>query len=311
MKIHLHIGVHKTATTYIQSRLNASVFKLNKAGIGYFPLWDFRTSAWRDVMKIEPNGFRLEDHLHSFFPKFRPAHVEGLIISDENLIGLCGSFVKSGRLFHGARQRLAHLRRLFAGHEVSLFCAVRSYDTFLSSAYCEALRTNTRYISFDDFRNSLKWTSVNWTRVLAGFEAGLEPNHIHLWKYEDFEEKSEQIFRTLAFGEPPVAKAVDDAPVYKSFSHTAVDAIDSVAKQLGPVIAAKLARPIGDALKKTDGYPAFQPWNETDKLRLEKQYLEDCARIPAGKWLGSGQPRRGTRSGHQRKKRMEHAHGRW
>ena len=72
MQIHIHVGVHKTATTFIQSRLKGNLAKLNRAGIGYMPVWAFRTSFWKEPLKIDPATFRIEDHLGDFFPRGLP-----------------------------------------------------------------------------------------------------------------------------------------------------------------------------------------------------------------------------------------------
>jgi len=286
LKIHLHVGVHKTATTFIQARLRGNLVELNNAGIGYMPIWAFRTSMWKNLMKMEPDKFKLEDHLEDFFPRGVPSEVKGLIISDENLLGLCGTMLSTGNLYGGVRPRMAHLRKLLAGHDVTLFCALRRYHEFLASAYCEGLRTNKRYITFEDFTSRVNWKGMSWLNLLDRVESGLRPKKMCYWRYEQFRAHAPEVMQALAFGQALARPGTSDKKnTYPSFSQTAVDALDSVSERLGREVAAKLVRPVTDALPKADGYADFDPWGAAEKQRLGRRYDDDCRRIPARKWL--------------------------
>jgi len=286
LQIHIHVGVHKTATTFIQSRLKGNLAKLNRAGIGYMPIWAFRTSFWKELMKIDPAGFRIEDHLGDFFPRGAPKEVRGIIISDENLLGLCGPMLRTGKLYGGARPRMAHLRKLLAGHEVTLFCAVRRYDAFLASAYCEGLRTNKRYITFEDFTNRVNWKTISWLPVLNKIETGLQPDRVRYWRYEQFRPRAEEVLQELAFGHQLDETEMDPGKTaYASFSQTAVDALDSVSERLGRTVASTLVRPISAALPKSEGYADFDPWGPVEKRRLARRYFDDCQTIAPEKWF--------------------------
>jgi hypothetical protein len=286
VKIHIHVGVHKTATTYIQRRLKLSMKSLNADGIGYLPVWRFRSSFWKEYMTLSPETFRIEDHLKDFFVNKPPSDVRGLIISEENLLGLCGNFVKTGRLFNGVRPRLAHFRKLLAGHEITLFFAVRSYDGFICSAYCEGLRSNRNFVGFDDFHDRINWKLMNWPHLLKRVEDGLQPERTVIWRYEQFRDHSEEILNRLAFGNMLSPDETDGTnPVYMSFSQLAMDTIDCVAKQMGGEIAGQLVRPISDTFVKSEARPSFDPWTDQRKAWLAHRYQEDCGTINSAKWL--------------------------
>ncbi len=286
MKIHLHVGVHKTATSFMQARLKGNHAKLNRAGIGFMPLFPFRNTYVKDLMRFDPATFRLEDRMEDFFPRGAPAEVRGIIMSDENLLGLCGTMLNSGKIYSGVRARLAQLRRLLAGHEVTLFCAVRRYDAFLASAYCEGLRTNPRYINFEDFSNRVNWKAINWVTLLNRFETGLRPQHMRYWRYEQFRQNSDLVLRELAFGEKLDHVESDTGKsANPSLSQAAIDAIDSVSERLGREVAGRLVRAISAALPKSDGYPDFDPWGPLDKKRFARRYDDDCRQIAPEKWL--------------------------
>lgn len=286
MKIHIHVGVHKTATTYMQRRLRLGLAGMNREGIGHLPVWQFRNSFWKSFMELAPETFRVENHLGDFFAKKVPEQVRGLVISEENLLGLCGQFVTTGKLFNGVRPRLTHFRKLFAGHEITLFCAVRSYESFISSAYSEGLRTNRRYTKFVEFHDRIHWPSLLWPRLLERFEDSLQPVETVLWQYESFRDHEAEIMSKLAFGVK--LEGVSDAregPTYTSLSQVAIEAIDAVAARAGDEIAGKLVRPIADALPKEDGHASFDPWTPAQKQALALRYEADCRQIDPAKWL--------------------------
>ncbi len=286
MKIHVHVGVHKTATSFMQERLKGNLTKLNKAGVGFMPLFQYRTTFVKNLMKLNPATFDLEDYLGDFFPTGVPDHVKGIIMSDENLIGLCGTMLTTGNVYSGVRSRLAHLRKLLAGHEVTLFCAVRRYDTFLASAYCEGLRTNFRYINFEDFTNRVNWKALSWPSMLERFESGLKPSNVKYWRYEQFRANSQRVLQSLAFGETVDEISNENVKAaYPSLSQAAVDALDSVAERLGRDVASRLVRAISSSLPKSEGYADFDPWGTAEKSRLSRRYDDDCATIAPEKWL--------------------------
>jgi hypothetical protein len=286
MKIHLHIGVHKTATTYIQNRLHANKAALHEAGIGYASLWEFRSFFTEKFMDFVPEEFKLEDLLGRFFGNKVPDNPRGLIISEENLIGYCGGLLNSGNPFASARGRLAHLRTLLRGHEVTMFCAVRSYDTFLSSAYCEGIRNLNSYVPFEEMREKLHWARMQWPHLIDSFEDNLRPEATKLWRFEDFRKHAERILDALTFDTgmtlvPPGGKNAE----YPSYSGLTIETLDVIAKNLGVEVANALIPSIATAFPKGDTYQSFNPWGTNEQKLMRRLYAQDCAAIDPAKWL--------------------------
>src|SRR6202000_1132004 len=97
MKLHVHVGVHKTATTYLQALIAKNGQSLNSTGVGMVPLYPFRSFFTRNLMQFVPGEFRIEDHLERFFERGIPPSIRGLILSDENLVGICKGLVSHGK----------------------------------------------------------------------------------------------------------------------------------------------------------------------------------------------------------------------
>ena len=62
MQIVLHIGVHKTATTYLQAILEASRDRLGAEGIGYVTLEEMRSGITARVGGYIPSRAEMNDN---------------------------------------------------------------------------------------------------------------------------------------------------------------------------------------------------------------------------------------------------------
>jgi hypothetical protein len=288
MKLHVHVGVHKTATTYLQGQLAKKKQQLNQAGVGAMALGEFRPFFTRHLMDHPVGEFRIENHLEKFFDGGVPDKIRGLVLSDENLIGLCNGLISYGKAYRGSEARLERLRELLAGHEVTMFMAIRSYDGFTSSAYCEAMRHTQQFVRFDSFRSKFDREALRWPAMIRRFSAALRPVETKLWRFEDFRQQSDAIFDALAFGVDVGEQPEQPKAERPSFSGAAVSALEAIAKRHGQKTAAELVNAVSEGLPKGAGkgeYPAFDPWSADEHRSMAKLYDEDCAAIPAKYWL--------------------------
>jgi hypothetical protein len=288
MKLHVHVGVHKTATTYLQGQLAKKRQELNQVGVGVMALSKFRPFFTRHLMDHPVGEFRIEDHLEKFFGDGVPEDISGLILSDENLVGLCNGFISHGKVYRGSDDRLNRLRELLAGHEVTMFMAIRSYDSFTSSAYCEAMRHTQQFVRFNSFRSKFDIESLRWPAMIGRFVAALQPAEVKLWRFEDFRQHSDSIVKALAFGADVGEQPEQPKAERPSFSAPAVSVLETVAKRHGLKTAAELVNAVSEALPKGSGegeYPAFDPWTEAEHESMTSLYNEDCAAIPAQYWF--------------------------
>jgi hypothetical protein len=288
MKLHVHVGVHKTATTYLQGQLATRKAELNQAGVGAMSLGEFRPFFTRHLMDHPVGTFRIEDHLEKFFGGAAPADIRGLVLSDENLIGLCNGFIGSGKPYRSSEVRLKRLKELLAGHEVTMFMALRSYDSFTSSAYCEAMRHTQQFVKFGAFRSKFDIESLRWPAMVQRFAAALQPAKIKLWRFEDFRRQSDRVFRELVFNCDTGPQPHEPKAERPSFSGAAVKVLETIAKRHDQKTAAGLVGAVSESLPKGLGkgeYPAFDPWGGEEHASMAKLYDEDCAALPAEYWL--------------------------
>jgi hypothetical protein len=105
VKLHVHIGAHKTGSTSLQHRLRENDAALSAAGYAYVPLPDLRrrfsaavTSLQAVPMPLSRGATaRAKADLRTLVAEQGGAHT--LILSDENLIGGFGAVVARRTLY--------------------------------------------------------------------------------------------------------------------------------------------------------------------------------------------------------------------
>ena len=125
MKIQVHLGVHKTATTFIQSQLHETRSLLVEGGIGYAGIWIVRRQftryfdrlAWIDAVWQRLTRPYLRRKFETMLASHRKA--TSFILSDENILGLISANYWTGRLYGQAGRRVAMLQDIAKGHDIN------------------------------------------------------------------------------------------------------------------------------------------------------------------------------------------------
>lgn len=288
MKIHLHLGVHKTATTWQQQTLRANAALLRDHQVAYLPLQQLRNWMTGRLMTLDAASFPFEDELRQ---RFHLAEgTQQVIVSDENLLGSCGEITRTGRVYGRAAARLTRLAELLDGHEVTVFLSFRQYADFLASAYWESLQGTEKYVPFQRFREKLDWDTASWTGLLATVRSTLSPTAIRVWRYEDFRPNAARVLQALAF-ELPQTPAWPESVERASPSQVSMDFLAHAAKTLGGEAASQLIEGLTQIAPRSAGFPAYDPWTPEERQREADRYARDLAGIPADLWLlppGSG-----------------------
>jgi hypothetical protein len=285
MRIHVHVGVHKTATTYIQHSLAANQSQLNALGIGFMPLTRFRKAFTDNLDELAKVSARIEYVVQYFFADVKPVSPVGLILSDENLVGDSLEIAIAGRPLISGRRRLGLLNEILAGHEVTMFMAIRNYADYIASSYAEALRALPEFVTFDAVKARLRADAFDWPRIIAAFCDSLRPAHVRLWRFEEAREDMDAIVRAIAFDFPgELNKAIGDQGRY-SLSQTAVDELHELAARKGPAAATKRLDEIRSVFGDYANEPSFKPWSQAEHRQWSQKYDADCRRISDSLWL--------------------------
>lgn len=171
-KVILHVGAHKTGSTFIQGALAQNRALLAAAGVGCVARRDVGLGpmkAWINRKQLPVARAYLRDLIEAQSPGLP------VIVSYENLFGTT-SLDRGEGICSKARQRARKLRQLTEGYETKVVVYIRAQAAFLESCYLQVVQQG-RAIPFYDYLQKIPFWSLSWEEPVAAFEAefpGLE-----------------------------------------------------------------------------------------------------------------------------------------
>ena len=274
----LHLGAHKTASTHIQRTLRSNAPLLDAQQIKVFGP-DYLRRPGQNLF-----------HLFGLFPAGDPPKTpprerfaqmaegaERVIFTEENFWGgLRPRPQDEGRrIYPEAEERIARLIEAVGPVRLKLLFAVRDPIDYITSAYSQALVMD-HIEPFEDFlaRNSVE--RVDWldlTRRIAALEGVFR---IHVWRYEDYAEVQQRMFRRLLGWKVGVRVAPYSKRVNQGLSEVAVKTLlDWQAKGR----EGGLARRIRDLHPVSEEAPRFQPFDADEVAASRDWYDRQVAQI--------------------------------
>ncbi len=293
----VHGGVHKTATSFIQGRLQRNAGKLRKQGIHYLNHREVRKAY---TFPSQLNGYEkiglnyktkvpdaeLAAKAQAFFGGVGAGPGERIILSDENMPGHSGHCVRSGKLYQ-RRGTLIPIFAKFIPYPVTeVHLAVRNYAEFFASTYVEFLRSATGERVFPEAQMKRKVLSKvpSWSRFIDIVQASFEGAELIVWRHEDFRDLSMRIIGNLIGPDVDVDKLAvpKRARGRPSASHRAVQELLIEIERSGGAAALKQRVEIQERYPRGEDYPGYDPWEASERAHLSRIYEQDVAEI-AGK----------------------------
>jgi hypothetical protein len=178
--VNIHLGAHKTATTYIQENLEL----VNDSHFQYTQL---------DVFREKTKGKKYFNYLNSL------DWTKNTLISDENIIGDNGTIL-TGSLYPDFKRNsdkiLSHLKNR---ELINLFISIRPFTAFLPSQYCEYLRWN-KYLSYRDFTAKTDVAELKWIDVLHDTIQHNKDLTFHIFDFCYFSKNKNTLLSHLSVG---------------------------------------------------------------------------------------------------------------
>ncbi|MEL6541818.1 MAG: hypothetical protein AAFQ34_10485 [Pseudomonadota bacterium] len=285
--IRIHVGAHKTATTYIQDTLALNQAASAAAGTATWTRAQFRPAlaaaitAQREKQRtrtayLKPSlGQRCEetvDALRGFFEVDRD-----VTISEENLLGYPKDSW-SGTLYPRASETLDRLSPALEGHRVEIYLAVRSYPAFISSLYGEALQQGN-HRPIESYKRMHRSADGLWPRVVETLQGAFPDSCITVWQYEDFARLEPEVLGRLSgLARDAIIKPAQtdilpsaSAQAIEEYAQTAADMPRS--QRQFHMLALRHKHP------KSGPNAAFSLWNDAEAAALRDEYEADLARI--------------------------------
>jgi hypothetical protein len=269
----LHIGAHKTATSYMQKKFALNVDLLNRRNIHYDPLDVFRKEF---THLLNENVTRESEWIRELRGTGRAMNI---LVSEENVMGVPGDIVREGDYYIRARQRLTRACQLLGNDQPEIYLSLRDYAGFTVSMYSEYIR-HREFIGFDDYLKIYTASGFSWVRVIEDIFAAVPGAKLTLWDFSGFRKLEKEVFQAMLGFDPDILQN-PVGPVRESFSEVAVRAFGALSTSLSHAEMKKLINPIARNLPKGPDYPAFDPHTPEAKEKMKAQFKADLATIAA------------------------------
>lgn len=279
MLVCLHIGAHKTATTYIQARLYEKKPVLAEHGIGVVEHAELRDVVANRLDRTEIFGSlghafikpQISASLGRMFAK--DPSLDRMVLSDENIAGPMTSATASSGLYPDLRKRLSAVIDSLSAYDVHVHFAVRSYGPFFNSIY--AFRAGLRKSQdLALFREKAFARKRGWPAIVADLCAAAGPERVTVWSYEAFVESPETIAAVLLGREELGIFSRDDKLSLPSLSRKGMAVLDRASDLLSAEEYMGLARSIA-RFKFDPPDRKFSMFGAKEAQELRAAYAQD------------------------------------
>ncbi|QEQ95874.1 hypothetical protein [Neptunomonas concharum] len=188
MEINLHLGIHKTATTYLQDQLTLSRDLLKNNGIQYFSLSEMRSGL---TQAIRNKPLDVIQHILR-----ETIQQEKVILSDENMIGNAGE-IRKGINYKPISDVIGKIRQSLPESKVSVLISLRNPLEFLPSIYCEYLRHNN-FVSYENYIANQK-DALNWEKLLTPVINSNRDINFLIFNFDNFRNNKKEILKAISF----------------------------------------------------------------------------------------------------------------
>jgi len=165
----LHLGAHKTATSFVQKTMQKNKKLLTEAGILVPALEGFRrdVSACFGLGKSEIAAKDITSVLQPQYSDIDLAHVKTVVLSDENLIGYPELVLTHGLFYPELVQRCGLLHSWLNRGPNKIVFSIRPYVSYFPSVYARWLGSENHVFSRDDITNKVNNLARGWPDVVG------------------------------------------------------------------------------------------------------------------------------------------------
>jgi hypothetical protein len=269
----LHIGAHKTATTYMQQKLAINIEALATRGIHYDPL-DILRKNFTSALQNNPRAnWEFVENLRGRTKQ------QDVLISEENISGVPGDLVRHGVYYANISDRLKTIINMLDIDTPEIYIGLREYSSFMVSMYSEYIR-HREFIRFVDYFELYDKSGFSWVKVISDIIDAVPRAKVHIWDFSKFRDIETQVFAGL-LGQDPGFLQNPEGPVRESFSEKAMQVFEVLSGMLTHREMKHLITPVARALPRSGEYKAFEPMEPATAAVLKQQYLQDLASISA------------------------------
>lgn len=281
----LHLGAHKTATTFIQRNLEDRRRELLRQGVRYFG-----TSELRDVEGIvlptprdvreglaEPLQRRTATTLRQLVDDAIPDHARRVLLSEENFLGSSRLNIRRGKLYPAMEDRLRCLPESWNSDRLEIFLSIRDYASFFASCH-STIALQGDWMEFGaEKQAAIAELPRRWTDVVREIRAVFPRAEMVIWRYEDLATLGQHVMNDMVGFDFPMD--FSHKGTMASLTAQGMDRLRIAWEENdGEPLDTETVRDIRKATQDGDRY---DPWSPDIKAVLSDAYAKDWAQIQA------------------------------
>ncbi|MDQ2070140.1 hypothetical protein [Natronospira bacteriovora] len=289
--IRFHLGAHKTATTYIQSRLRRNRSRLARHGIHFVDLWANEKTArrmrgWiRQVAWENRNGNRkklvtaLRDLVEQLPNGLEANNRKSIILSYENILGTY-NLAQTPRLYDELERGLSILDEAFGIDNMEFFFSYRSMDRFIESCYLQCIHTQKETRHFDEWFADIDINALSWLDVLTRLSQSIGKERLSIWPYDAFRDRETAIWQALLGRERPNELLIRNASnLNPSLTKEAVECLRVANGLFKGTDARNLSRFLKENLSPDKGYSPARYLDEEQRDSIVRITAFDTGKL--------------------------------
>ncbi|MEP2781554.1 MAG: hypothetical protein ABJO67_06955 [Pseudoruegeria sp.] len=273
LKVFLHVGAHKTASTHFQKILENSADALAQAGVRYVGPSFLRSTglSLRRYLGISERGSARASQAAM---EELAGDCRCVFLSEENLLGHMyqGDGSEFVPPYPKADLRIEQIVNGLPNCDVNLLLSVRDPASYFVSTYSQALMRGD-YRRFSDFASDVRPEEMEWSNLIRRLRLIPDLNDLFVWRHEDYPAVLPKVFGQISSNVQKPSSLRKNKTVHGGLSRTAVAVALTWAEEtpddssLGKV--ARRSFPVGDA------HPAYSPWPQEIAEASARAYEDD------------------------------------
>lgn len=187
-KVFLHLGAHKTATTFIQDNFIANRAALEQQGWKLLHPESDNPIVRKCFIEMRKDNLLLpeqEQYLDEFFAGIRKGD-ENFFLSSEAILGAM-SVRGQGRIYPNHAAALEKILGQLNGKDIAIGFCIRDFSDYLESSYSWLVMRGATY-DFETYSKNVTVERMSWLPIIENMIETLGEDRVHIWTYEDFRE---------------------------------------------------------------------------------------------------------------------------
>jgi len=278
--VNLHIGLHKTATTFVQDVLEQNHAEGLANNVLFIPRRRFRSEIRHIVDKANAQNLRELDLAKARLEAIIGPY-EKIVISEEGIVGKYKQLI-GPQIYPDIDSNLKKWRYMLGDADVNVYISFRNYADLYRSAFSHAISRNKNlHIRTEADVRRVKAQAISAFASLPIHVVDAVVRHfpgavINIWKFEDF--VGNELYYIDKLASFPIARRRYVIPQNtKSPSRTAIGRLIAIRKMTLPGFIKRILSSY--ALKMDRGTEPFSIFDDKERLALELLFDDDMRKL--------------------------------